>query len=75
MVVVVKIRSILFECIDHMRTNAYAYPAEKMKTQLLTSLHHETNDTMSDGEWYDGYVENHDDDFNVIAMIENKSKN
>ena len=33
-----------------------------MKTQLLTSLHHETNNTMSDGEWYDGYDEHHDND-------------
>ena len=33
-----------------------------MKTQLLTSLHHKTNHTMSDGEWYDEYDEHHDDD-------------
>ena len=33
-----------------------------MKTQLLTSLHHKTNHTMSDGEWYDGYNKHHDND-------------
>ena len=47
---------------SHVYQYAY-YPAGKKNTQLLTSLHHKTNDTMSDGEeWYAGYVENHDDD-------------
>ena len=49
----------------------YTYPAGKKNTQLLTSLHHKTNDTMSDGEeWYDGYVENHDDDDDVLPDTE-----
>ena len=46
----------------HVYKYAY-YPAGKKNTQLLTSLHHETNETMSDGEeWNNGYVENHDND-------------
>ena len=39
----------------------YQYPVGQMKTQLLTLLHHKTNQTMSDGEWYE-YDEDHGDD-------------
>ena len=35
------------------------YPAGKKNTQLLTSLHHKTNETMSDnGEWLEHYYGN-----------------
>ena len=55
----------------HVYQYAY-YPAGKKNTQLLTSLHHETNETMSNGEeWNDGYVENHDnDDFSDTEEVD-----
>ena len=51
---------------SHVYQYAY-YPAGKKNTQLLTSLHHETNETMSEhGEWLEHYygntLEDQDDD-------------
>ena len=51
---------------SHLYQYAY-YPAGKKNTQLLTSLHHETNETMSEhGEWLEHYygntLEDQDDD-------------
>ena len=43
---------------SHVYQYAY-YPAGKKNTQLLTSLHHETKETMSEnGEWLEHYYGN-----------------
>ena len=56
------------------------YPAGKKNTQLLTSLHHKTNKTMSDhGEWLEHYYGNtledqYNDELPDTASVEEQMK-
>ena len=57
------------------------YPSGKKNTQLLTSLHHETNETMSDyGEWLEHYYgdtleDQYNDELPDTASVEEMKQN